>query len=219
MNSRRALLLCLIVSLVAAIGCQPKNSKKTGISRSRIRGAIDSVNTPGASGSKTTWGSIYMISGSQSQNTFWNELYYFTYPQLVSAPASEQLGYVDGANAQKATGVRFWGHAKVENNKIDASKTELHIDIYDDRVGMPSEEGGTRPAISIHIAPTIQGFVGISGSANEIVFQDQLGQIKLSGSIQGDRFIGTISYTNSLTGLNKYRSLGTFNVLKSGFFE
>jgi hypothetical protein len=218
---RRTLLIFLLMSLVAVVGCQPKNSKKTGISRARIRGLGDSANAPGVSGSKTTWGEINVdTSAGQTVTTFWNELYYLTYPQLISAPSDEQLGYVDGSAGQHSTGVRFWGHAKMVNGSaLDASSAEIDIEIYDDRVGMQSSLGDTRPAIKIHISPKIEGFVSVSGSATDMVFQDSLGQIRLSGSFVGDYFQGKIYYTNSLTGLNSFRQLGSFKVKKTGFFE
>lgn len=215
----RTLLVLLILALVAAVGCQPKNSKKARISRAP-RGDGPTANAPGTAGAKTTWGEV--TRGGFSQTSFWNQLYYFTYPQLSSAPEEDQLGYVSGESNQTATGVRFWGHAKVAGNQIDAETAELDIYIYDDRVGKPTSDGGTRPAIRIHMGSHIQGFVGFTGTygtTTTLTFTDQLGSVRLSGQINGDYFEGDMSFTNLLTGSSNFIPLGRFKVKKSGFFE
>lgn len=213
----KALLLCLILSMVATVACQGKNSKKTGISRSRLRGAGDSPNAPGAQSSNRTWGEIHR--GTMSVTNFWNELYWLTYPQLANASEGEQLGYVDGTQGNASTGVRFWGYANVSAGKqLESSSAEILIAIYDDRTAEGQEP------IRIHISPKVQGFVGnslsSSGSQMTLTFEDQLGKIILSGSgASGGYFEGDVKYTNSLTGNGAPRSLGKFKVKYCGFFK
>lgn len=226
--------MLLGVALVTA-GCQPKTSRAD---RNRIgRTARGPVGT-GANGQPTAlqpssgatqWGEIL----GQNDQTFQNELYYFTAPMLANAGVEEQLGYVAAQRGQQ-TGVVFWGEAamlgttqsayagSMSYGQLDGRSARIHIEIYDDRAGQTRADGTVRPQTIVHIGPDQDGFVSANGQVNgqqvQLTFTDQTGSVVMQGQITGQYFSGTIGYSNSYTG-GQTRQLGQFNVPACGFFK
>lgn len=223
------ILFAMMMVMIVTTGCPPKRQgKKERIGRTRD-GSTGNFNAYDSSGSKgvssdKVWG---VIASNAGDSAFNQALYYFTLPSVRDLPAGEGLGYVS-SQINDRTGVRFWGNAVTTGGTGSAVRTfdpnsmMIHVEIYDDRTGMATENGGQRAPIIVEISPDTKGFIAaggqISGSNVTLQFTDNIGTIYLDGDIQGQYFSGTISFSDGSTG-NQPQQLGQFEVQTCGFFH
>jgi hypothetical protein len=237
MSVRIALRAAIITAAILFMGCQPppnrnSNSRIGRLARGNVgtsaTGGPAPFNNPNAAQAGTQWGEIT----SSSDQTFQQELYFFTMPMLASAGPEDQLGYVSSQHGQQ-TGVAFWGEASVfgsgtpgyasqmSSGQLDGSHARIHIEIYDDKTGQQRSDGSVRPQIVVHIGYDQSGFVSAQGTVQNgqvnMVFTDSMGSVIMQGMLQGQYFTGTMAYTNSQTG-GQQRTLGQFTVPACGFF-
>jgi hypothetical protein len=230
MNMRKlTTLFGLAIVMLVTTGCPPKrHDKKERIGRTRDGSsgnfnAYDSSGSKGVGGDKV-WGQIVSNYGDDAFN---EALYYFTLPSVRDLPEGDRLGYVS-SQLNDRTGVRFWGDAVTTGGSggsvrtFDPDSMTIHVEIYDDRTGSTTENGGQRAPIIVEISPKTKGFVSasgqMSGSSVTLQFTDNIGTIYLDGEIQGQYFVGTIAFSDGTTG-NQPQELGQFEVQTCGFFH
>lgn len=209
MASRKFLYSLMMLSLLFAFGCQPAPSRSStaaiGIGRLGPGNAAQRN-----LGTNKQWG---VITNSNGDQAFWQELYYFTYPQ-VGDNGDAVVGYVS-SQPNQSTGVFFNGNAQTVGGSIFSSinaylnltNVQLEIDIYDDKV---SQYGPISH-------PYTNGSGSVQGGYITLNFQDTTSLVTMNGTIQGQMFNGQIYYSNSSTG-GQSRQLGSFTVPVCGFF-
>jgi hypothetical protein len=208
----RRLFIPLALSALLLAGCQqPKSSTTSSIGIGRL-GAYGFNNGLRPLGQNKLWGVITNQYGDQA---FWQELYYFTYPQLSGSPDGG-VGFVSSSQGQ-STGVFFTGNARAVGGSVcntsyysysNLDSLSLEIDIYDDKVAQ--------------FGPIAHPYTSGSGSIQAgyvtLNFQDSTSLVTMNGQIQGQMFYGQISYANQTTG-QQARYLGDFQVPTNGFFQ
>lgn len=217
MLSRRIFILALI-SVTALTGCPPKQNKKetlrTGRTRYSPTGPRTSSGTVGSytsSNSNTSWGGITGVD----QN-FDNAVRTLAAPSMETAPASDQLGYVSPQPGQSG-GIYFWGNVYMsQSGTIDSSRSKLHLEIYDSNYGMQRADGSFIEQLFIHVGADQEGFMGVQGNIQQIVFQASYNTFLLQGQVQGGQYVGTIYFANRYT--QDFVLLGQFQVAAQGFF-
>jgi len=215
--------LSLILTVVFALGCQPKRKDKrerVGRGRANVTGNFSAFDSRGSRGigDNKQWGQVL---STQGQNAFQQAVFEFTKPSLRDLSEADQLGYVSGDEGQR-TGIRFYGNAITKGGSggsyrnFDPSSMYIHVEVYDDRT---SE--GQRSPIVVEINPNISGFVEAGGQVQddevELYFADEYGAIMMYGQIDGDYFNGVMEFMNGHNG--QRMELGEFTVPTCGFFQ
>ncbi len=206
-----------IISVLALTGCPPKQNKKEPLRKGRT--ALSPT------GGKNANGTVNSLN-SANQNTVWVDVYLqdqqgvfaLAQPSLDGAPADEQLGQVSQQPGNSG-GMWFWGNVVMAaNGTIDSAKSRIHIEIYDSNYGKQRADGSQISQLFIHIGPEQEGFGGVTGTAQQIVFKSAYNTIMLQGNNQGGTYSGTMFVSNTYTG-NQYYPVGQFQVQSTGFFS
>lgn len=228
----RNLFLLLIGIMFISSGCQRRDARKTSWRMARgMRGDFNASykgdprasNATNACGSyipsNKSWGEVTM--SGMNQNQFWYEVFYLTWPSLGGLDDSEQLGYVSGSSNQ-STGIRLWGSVTTTGQvqgAVVSAKSQIRVEIYDDKACSQKSDGTIIPVIPIHIGANQAGFVGVTGTVNSgnttITFTDEIGTLTLQGTFTGQIFQGTMRY--SIPG--HASTLGQFRVPTCSFFK
>lgn len=211
MVSRKLLtLLVLSLSLIAA-GCAPKKNAKQNL-RGRLSRGIPSVSqTNGQRSSQSSTASWGTVSGMDPNS--------FQYNVALLAQVDD-LGQVT-PYPQQGRGVYFWGDGLPNVNSGVFNTGRLHIEIWDDMAGQTGMDGQPIPPVVIHIGADQEGFQGVSGQSFgggqvTLTFSSFYNVITLQGYVQGQDFVGTMSFSNA-AGSNI--QLGQFAVPACGFFR
>lgn len=223
------------VMLPLVISCGPQRPRKESLRGRTARGPVSyTANGQPApyNPNNALWGEIhsgnnFQYASMSGDQQFQEELRALLAPSLggssgyQNASYGDYLGYVSGQSNQ-STGVFFWGYAAVNNNgQLEGKSAQLHIEIYDDKVGQIGSNG--KPITQIVVDPRRSGCYSgaqgyVQGYNARLTFNDCYGSIVLDGGFQDQYFSGTVHYKNNQTG-GQWRQLGQFIVPTCGFFR
>jgi hypothetical protein len=194
--------LGIFTMTLAITACPPKPNKKPEIRKGSGRPSLGQ-GTVGAGTPRTGWGYI-----TGSDGNFQAAVTAFTYPAVSEVP-DESVGQVSPQAGQNG-GIFFYGDVGLGQNG-QVSGGAIQIEVYDSKYGQPKPNGGTYQAFVIQVG-------GAQGNSTQMTFTSESQTVFMQGNIQGDQFVGTLSFSNAAT-LGQWQTLGQFTVPRCSFFR
>ena len=207
--SSRKWFLGLIACVVFIVGCNQEKTKRRETIRSG-RGSLTNggSNTNGVNSAGQYWGSITNYS-AQSIDAFVQPSFAGLTPEQL---AEEQLGNI--------MGVYMRGPVVLSNQTVGAA-SQLYIEVWDDKVSSPKPSGGTYQQFQVQLGSGAPGHQSVQGTVQNgqvtVTFTTLYHTVTVSGSVQADRFIGSVTFANAYT--YGPTQLGQFNMHRCDFFR
>lgn len=198
--------LALTLFLVAACG-QKKSDDAV-----RVGAGATIASGPYAPGAPNLPAAGNVIPGAQAQVTPVAGMAITDTVKILMSPSfpAEDIGTVSSVTLSTDISVD-----RTNGAVIPSPNQGILITIVDSKVGTPS---GTNPGqlvqpMTIRMAPT-PGGGGMSAGNVNLIFRDETGEIRISGTYDQALVRGTISFTNNQAGYQNQNSgtLGTFQV-------
>ena len=207
--------LTILIALVLLGACTPKKQGVKANTTSNSNVSINGISLSSQCGSVQTLaerGSVYDNTG-------------FDFDARVKALLSSYLqpsevGTVSGL--QGTPGVRFSGKIKLDSNgAVVGTQSNLTIQV-EDSFFLYSGAKAIELKFSQSGTSSITGQFNLSSGQGSLIVQDEDGQIKFDGTIDAQKFSGTVSFQNSKTvvgGSPASGTLGQFWVTTCGFIQ
>lgn len=187
--------LTLLLGLIILASCTPKkNSVRSTVATAN---GVELNSSQCASNTQNGVGTIY-----DSTYTSWD--FNSRVKAFLSADINpNEVGYISSSPTDASTGVRFSGKLKVDGSgNIVSAQSSFQIKVYDSNV---SQANGI-PEITLTFDPSTssgaQRGVSISGQfdsagSGTVLVRDNLGEVKLQGTVTAQNFSGTVTFVNS----------------------